>query len=901
MKLRLPFVNSNSNLFTNALRKSLIAFTLLIAVHSNSQTVVTNETFPNQFNVNFGSSNSSNGTFAGSTGTWTSSVNSNSLCAIAVIPAYYSAVTNAIKIVNWNTAGKGAADCHAASPTVNLSGYACAPSLDLTFKLYTYTTSTSDPNSFFKVEFSNDNGANWTSFHSWSSQYIANNYPQNGLTTVSVAIPAAYRVSGFKYRFSGYKPANQANNFYLFVDDAKITATSCSGGTGSIGDRVWFDADGDGIQDASETGGLTGITVQLKNSGGTVIATTTTNASGNYLFSGLAAGTYKVVFPVSISGAIVTGQDVGGNDDIDSDASQTTGETGNIVLATGQNITNVDAGYCPITLSLGNRVWYDANNNGINDSENGIRNVSVFLYKDDNNDNIADGPSIANTTTDLDGFYMFNNLGPGNYIVGAIIPPGYMSSSVNGGDPDNDINLDDNGQVFVGNEVRGLGITLIAGTEPTGGGDENITYDFGMLPDCACTNSAGNLLTNASFENGTTGWSWNGGTLTTGTGYIACGTKNGFNNWSSGTSRVWQDVNVGAGSSVTFSAFAGTHAPGIACSPKLSLIFLNSSNAVISQIDVTVTRVVGDYHNQLEYYSINNAVAPAGTVKVRVQSSITCNTMKLDAFCLTAIVPQGSIGDRVWKDDNRNGIQDAGEVGIAGVTMELLNASNTVIATTTTNASGIYNFSNLPAGNYSVRVTPPANYNVSPKTQGSDLALDSDIDPVTLVTGTVTLAAGQNRTDIDAGLFLLINLSGNVFHDANAMNDNLVNSTSATSIPVGLRVYLVNSTTGLVERSTIVSSATGTFNFNNINPLTTYRVYLSSVSFPIGYPESAFPLVSILPGGWEHTGQKNANPPNSPTGSDSINDGRLTVPVGVNNVINVNFGIRTSGGDVVQG
>jgi hypothetical protein len=61
MKKYLPFVNSNSKLFINAVRKSLIGFILLIAVHGNSQTVVTNETFPNQFNVNFGSSNSRHG------------------------------------------------------------------------------------------------------------------------------------------------------------------------------------------------------------------------------------------------------------------------------------------------------------------------------------------------------------------------------------------------------------------------------------------------------------------------------------------------------------------------------------------------------------------------------------------------------------------------------------------------------------------------------------------------------------------------------------------------------------------------------------------------------------------------------------------------------------------------
>lgn len=430
-----------------------------------------------------------------------------------------------------------------------------------------------------------------------------------------------------------------------------------------------------------------------------------------------------------------------------------TGLTGTPVAESTQAIILAEFGNCNCTqptLCLGNRVWYDTDNDGINDaSENGIRNVSVNLYRDDNNDNVADGASISSTLTDVNGYYLFNNLASGNYIVGAVIPAGYMSSSINGGDPDNNTDLDDNGQVTVGNEIRGLAITLTVGGEPTGGNTNN-TYDFGMLPDCACVNSSSNLLINPNFENGTTGWSWSGGTLTTGTGYVACGTKNGFNNWSSGTSKVWQDVTVAAGSTVSFSAFAGTHAPGIACSPKLSLVFLNAANASIGQSDVTVTRVVGDYNDQLEQYSIT-AVAPAGTVKVRVQSTITCNTMKLDAFCLTASAP-ASLGDRVWKDDNANGIQDAGEVGVAGVTLTLYNVAGQIVGTTTTDAFGIYKFSNLAPGTYTVRVTPPANYVLSPKTQGANLNLDSDFDPVTSTTGTVTLTSGQNRTDIDAGL-----------------------------------------------------------------------------------------------------------------------------------------------------
>ena len=126
-----------------------------------------------------------------------------------------------------------------------------------------------------------------------------------------------------------------------------------------------------------------------------------------------------------------------------------------------------------------------------------------------------------------------------------------------------------------------------------------------------------------------------GGTITTGVGYIACGGKNGFNTSSGRTSLVYQDVTVAPGTSLTFSGFAGTHTPGLSCSPKLSLIFRNAAGTVLSQKDITVTHNVDINFGQLAYYSIT-AVAPTGTAKVRIQSSINCNYMKLDAFCLKA-------------------------------------------------------------------------------------------------------------------------------------------------------------------------------------------------------------------------------------------------------------------------
>ena len=690
---------------------------------------------------------------------------------------------------------------------------------------------------------------------------LANTPAGPQLYTFSATVP-----SGAKYTRVGFKGTGD----WIKTDMWCVTTTPPAGG-GSIGDRVWLDADGDGIQDASETGGLTGITVQLKNSGGTVIATTTTNASGNYLFSGLAAGNYTVVFPVSISGAIVTGQNVGSDDNIDSDPSQTTGATGTVSLAANQNITNVDAGYCPIILELGNRVWYDANNNGLNDGENGIANATVKLYKDDNNDNVPDGASIATLITDADGFYSFANLGPGNYIVGVTIPAGYMSSTVNGGDPDNDINLDDNGQVLVGNEIRGLAITLIAGTEPDGTNtntNNNITYDFGLLPDCGCTTSTSNLLVNGNFENGTTGWSWSGGTLTTGTGYIACGAANGFNNWSSGTAKVWQDVNMTAGSTVTFSAFAGTHTPGITCSPTLSLIFLNAANGIISQSNVTVTRDVDVNFGQLEQYSIT-AVAPAGTTKVRVQSAINCNTMKIDAFCLTATVP-GSIGDRIWNDTDKDGIQDAGETGLSGIVVTLYDNAGNIVASTATDAYGNYKFSNLATSAagviYQVRFSLAPGYRFSPlnaDATGISGAANSDANITTGRTGNITLtSASPNVTYVDAGMYYTspARIGDFVWNDLD--KDGIQDAGEPGIAGVTVMLY----TSGNVLYRSTVTSNNGQYYFTDVASGT----YYVKIALPIGYQVSP----------------KDATADNADSDVDpvTLKTGNITVVAGTNDI-----------------
>jgi hypothetical protein len=104
----------------------------------------------------------------------------------------------------------------------------------------------------------------------------------------------------------------------------------------------------------------------------------------------------------------------------------------------------------------------------------------------------------------------------------------------------------------------------------------------------------------------------------------------------------------------------------------------------------------------------------------------------------------GSIGDRVWNDADGDGVQDSGEAGINGVTIELLDAGNSVVATTTTANNGDYDFSNLAADSYSVRVvaaTLPAGFTPT-----------FDLDGIgSAHTAALTLAGGVTRSDVDFG------------------------------------------------------------------------------------------------------------------------------------------------------
>jgi hypothetical protein len=93
-------------------------------------------------------------------------------------------------------------------------------------------------------------------------------------------------------------------------------------GCGCIGNRVWKDLDGDGIQDCNEPG-IKGVTVKLYWNG-ILINTDITDSCGGYQFYGLWAGTYSVVIDNSqtvLAGLVPTTVNAGTNRSYDSNTS----------------------------------------------------------------------------------------------------------------------------------------------------------------------------------------------------------------------------------------------------------------------------------------------------------------------------------------------------------------------------------------------------------------------------------------------------------------------------------------------------------------------------------------------------------------------------------------------------
>ena len=186
-----------------------------------------------------------------------------------------------------------------------------------------------------------------------------------------------------------------------------------------------------------------------------------------------------------------------------------------------------------------------------------------------------------------------------------------------------------------------------------------------------------------------------------------------------------------------------------------------------------------------------------------------------------AFVKPVSVGNFVWFDANKDGIQDADEVGVAGVTVTmdgqldmdpLLDADGNLVKPVTTDANGKYVFTNLLPGSYGLTFTIPAGYSETVKKAGDDRAVDSDGAETWPV-----LKQGQDDMTVDLGLIADGTIGDTLFWDV----DN--NGGSAPSGPdkplVGVTVTLTYTTPAGVEKTlSTVTDADGHYSFKDLAP-----------------------------------------------------------------------------------
>lgn len=231
-------------------------------------------------------------------------------------------------------------------------------------------------------------------------------------------------------------------------------------GSAAIGDVVWEDLNGDGVRDADEPG-LGELTVNLLDANGAIAATTQTDSSGAYVLSVDTPGTYQV--------AVVAPGFTGTTAGSDSALGQDSNQTAAFAIGSGDVNLGVDLGLVRST-SINGYVWQDLNNNNDPSDENlavlGVNGVVMTLCQASASRGVTD---IATTTTATgpdgsQGYYNFNNLAPGEYVVKADLDLLPVSSQ---------------GQTIASGQSVALNFGFVP--DPTAVVLESLTADAGMV------------------------------------------------------------------------------------------------------------------------------------------------------------------------------------------------------------------------------------------------------------------------------------------------------------------------------------------------------------------------------------------------------------------------------------
>jgi gliding motility-associated-like protein len=572
-----------------------------------------------------------------------------------------------------------------------------------------------------------------------------------------------------------------------------------------IGDFVWEDVDGDGQQDGGEPG-FAGVTVSLIGTDGAGDPVTRPNivtpASGAYLFTDLPPGSYTIKFgPALPANTYFTDPDQGA-DGTDSDADKVTGDAPVVIILSGDpNILDIDAGVF-LGATISNFVWEDTNGNGFQDSgEPGLDGVPIIIETSTGGAvTFADGTGAVPITSATGGMYMFDKLKPGMYrlVFGPFAP--YFRTITGAGTAATDSDPD---------QITGITPTVTVISD-----EMDNTIDAGFFEGCRVADFTWlDLNGNGLQDGGEAGLAGVTITLTTNLG----GPVTDANNLAvvpvvSGGAGDYEFIDLKPGSyRVTFAA------PGGFFPTRLNAAG-GPGDAADATNDSDCDQSMG---NQSHIFNLDSGE----------------NQVNIDAGFYEPV----SIGDMVWHDADADGVFDAGEDGVAGVTVQIANAdgspltnvNNVAVAPQSTDAAGMYEFMDLRPGLYRLTVVPPAMWFFSVPDIGGE-ATDSDFNPGNgVITTDVQINSNATNIDIDAGIYKNINLCGTIWGDNN--NNNMLDAAPTDGFFPGVTVQLTGTAgDGTAQNLSVTSNATGVYCFA-VKP-GDYIISIPSTMFGTGAP-----------------------------------------------------------------
>ncbi len=696
-------------------------------------------------------------------------------------------------------------------------------------------------------------------------------------TSNSQTFPTLSDASG-QYSFAGLAPGNytvtasNTNPSLGFSTPSTYTVNITNNGlpggvltnqnfglsqVGSLSGAVYIDANNNGIRDPGEAG-IAGVTMLLSGvqaNSEFINRTITTGADGSFQFNGLLAGTYNLTQtqPNGFADGIITVGSAGG----------TAGP--NVIVGIHITPGTQATGYLFGELqnqvsSLSGRVYIDLNRDGFRQpNEPGISGVTIQITGTD----IFGAAVNRSTTTSADGSFSFNDLLPGTYSLAQTQPTGFPDGittagseggMVNGNVISNivlagDVNATDylfgefgirvSGNIF--NDTNANGVRDLGESGRTG-----VTVQLRNTATGVITPFITDVNGNYFFDDLAPGNYQI--SVVNPTGFLPSSpsplTVNITNSGVAGGQIINQDIGLAQVSRISGFVYIDLNNNGIrnVGEPGISgvTITLNGLQANGQQVTRTITTAAdGSYHfndllagtysltqtqpNNFDDGAVNVGTA-GGTAGVNVITNIGLGSnVQATGYNFGEIQVQlVSLTGVVFIDLNNDGNRQATEIGIANVVMQLSGVANNgdqVDLTVSTNSNGIFTFTNLRAGTYTLTQIQPANFATGITRAGTAGGIvDGDVISNIVLTGLVN---ATNYRFGERG----ITISGSVFNDLNANGEFDAGELGRSGVTVILR----NIATGAFAAR--VSSATGAFQFENIGP----GNYTLSINTPVGF------------------------------------------------------------------